>query len=194
MEERLSRKLAVILHADVVGSTVLVQRNESLAHARIQDAFRRFSLTIKSYGGVTHEVRGDALVAEFTRASDAVAAALAFQIENTESNARLEDDLQPRLRIGISLGEEVIADGTVTGAGVVLAQRVEQLAEPGGVCMTGAIHEAVPQHLPLGYSDLGKREVKGFREPVQVYSASVKAGKQVPPPSLRFQGRRNRAR
>jgi TolB-like protein/class 3 adenylate cyclase len=188
MEERQPRKLAVILHADVVGSTRLVQKNESLAHARIQDAFRRFSSTIEAYNGVTHELRGDALVAEFARASDAVSAGLAFQIENTESNARLEDDLQPRLRIGISLGEVVIADNTVTGAGVVLAQRVEQLAEPGGVCITGAIHEAAPQYLPLDYSDLGKREAKGFEEPVQVYSASVKAGKQVPPPEPAVSG------
>ncbi len=85
--EHLTRKLAVILHADVVGSTRLVQQNETLAHARIQDAFRRFSLTIEAYSGLTHELRGDALVAEFARASDAVAAALAFQIENNESNA-----------------------------------------------------------------------------------------------------------
>ncbi len=182
MEEHQPRKLAVILHADVVGSTTLVQKNESLAHTRIQDAFRRFSSTIEAYSGMTHELRGDALVAEFARASDAVAAGLAFQIENTEANARLEDDLQPRLRIGISLGEVVIADSTITGAGVVLAQRVEQLAEPGGLCITGAVHEAVPQYLPLDYSDLGKREAKGFDEPVQVYSASVKAGKQVPSP------------
>jgi len=182
MEERQPRKLAVILHADVVGSTTLVQKNESLAHARIHDAFGRFSSTIEAYNGVTHEFRGDALVAEFARASDAIEAGLAFQIENTETNARLEDDLQPQLRIGISLGEVVIADSTVTGAGVVLAQRVEQLAEPGGVCITGAIHEAVPQYLPLEYSDLEKREVKGFEEPVQVYRAGVKAGKQVPPP------------
>ncbi len=190
MEERLPRKLAVILHADVVDSTALVQRNESLAHARIQDAFRRFSLTIEAYSGMTHELRGDALVAEFARASDAVAAALGFQIANTEANARLEDDLQPRLRIGISLGEVVIADNTVTGAGVVLAQRVEQLAEPGGVCITGAIHEAVPQRLPFDYSDLGKREAKGFEEPVQVYSAGVKAGKAVPTPEAAVSGER----
>ncbi len=63
MEERQPRKLAVILHADVVGSTTLVQKNESLAHARIQDAFRRFSSAIEAYNGVTHELRGDALVA-----------------------------------------------------------------------------------------------------------------------------------
>ena len=182
MEDRMPRKLAVILHADVVGSTSLVQKSESLAHARIQDTFRRFSSTIESYNGTTLELRGDALVAEFARASDAVAAALAFQIENTESNARLEDDLQPQLRIGISLAEVVIAENTVTGAGVVLAQRVEQLAEPGGVCITGAVHEAVPHYFLFNYSDLGKREAKGFEEPVQVYSASVLAGAQPPLP------------
>ena len=53
-------KLAVILHADVVGSTALVQQNESVAHERIQDVFRRFSATIESYGGTAHEIRGDA--------------------------------------------------------------------------------------------------------------------------------------
>ena len=83
--EHPTRKLAVILHADVVGSTRLVQQNETLAHARIQDAFRRFSSTIEAYNGVTHELRGDALVTEFARVPDA--AGLAFQIENNESNA-----------------------------------------------------------------------------------------------------------
>jgi class 3 adenylate cyclase len=83
MEERLPRKLAVLLHADVVGSTALVQLNETLAHQRIQDAFHRFSETIKAYGGVAHEIRGDALVAEFAGASDAVAASVDFQEANT---------------------------------------------------------------------------------------------------------------
>ena len=62
-KDQLSRKLAVILHADVVGSTSLVQKNETLAHERIQTVFRRFSGTIKAYGGITLELRGDALVA-----------------------------------------------------------------------------------------------------------------------------------
>ena len=78
-KDQLSRKLAVILHADVVGSTSLVQQNESLAHERIQATFHNFSETIKSYGGIAREIRGDALVAEFDRASDTVSAALAFQ-------------------------------------------------------------------------------------------------------------------
>ena len=69
--DRLTRKLAVILHADVVGSTSLVQKNEAIAHKRIQAAFHQFSETIRSYGGIAREIRGDALVAELERASDA---------------------------------------------------------------------------------------------------------------------------
>jgi len=71
-KNHLSRKLAVILHADVVGSTLLVQKNEVLAHERIQAAFHQFSETINSYGGIARELGGVALVAVFVRASDAV--------------------------------------------------------------------------------------------------------------------------
>lgn len=115
MAEGPSRKLAVILHADVVGSTRLVQRDEALAHERIQNVFHRFSETIRRYGGTAHELRGDALIAEFERASDAVEASLAFQAENSDFNSTLEDTIQPALRIGVSLGEVVVADNTITG-------------------------------------------------------------------------------
>ena len=148
-KDQLSRKLAVILHADVVGSTTLVQQNETIAHARIQAAFHAFSETVGAYGGTTHELRGDALVAEFERASDALAAALCYQAANTEFNTTLDDNIRPQMRIGISLGEVVIADHTITGAGVVLAQRLEQLAESGGVCIHGAAYETVPQRPPF---------------------------------------------
>jgi class 3 adenylate cyclase len=122
-KDHLSRKLAVLLHVDVVGSNALVQQNETLARDRIQVAFHRFSETIENYQGIAQELRGDALVAEFERASDAVAAALSYQAANAEFNASLEDDIQPQIRIGISLGEVVIADNTITCAGVVLAQQ-----------------------------------------------------------------------
>ena len=138
-KDQLSRKLAVILHADVVDSTALVRQDETLAHQRIQDAFQRFSITIKRHDGIAHEIRGDALVAEFGKASDAVSASLAFQATNAIHNEQLSDDLKPVLRIGIAMGEVVIADSTVTGEGVVLAQRLEQLAEQGGVCIQGLL-------------------------------------------------------
>jgi len=170
------RKLAVLLHADVVGSTSLVQKNETLAHKRIQDTFRRFSGTISNHGGIAHEIRGDALVAEFARASDAVSASIVFQAANTIVNEQLPDEIRPVLRIGIAMGEVVIADNTVTGEGVVLAQRLEQLAENGGACIQGAAYETVPKRLPFEYESLGERQVKGFDEPVKVYAVSPKSG------------------
>jgi adenylate cyclase len=178
--DNLSRKLAVILHADVVASTTLVLRDETLAHRRMQDAFHRFAEVITAYGGIAHELRGDALLAEFERASDAVAAALDFQSRNGALNATLDDDIRPELRIGISLGEVVIADGTITGAGVVLAQRLEQLAETGGVVVQGAVAETVPTRMPYDFENLGEQILKGFDQPVRAFAASLRAGTELP--------------
>ncbi|NCF35484.1 MAG: tetratricopeptide repeat protein [Gammaproteobacteria bacterium] len=185
-----STKLAVLLHADVIGSTALVQLDETLAHARFQDVFRRFSETIAGHGGTTHEIRGDALVAEFSRASDALAAAVTFQAANGEYIDGLGDEIRPQLRIGVAMGEVVIADSTVTGGGIVLAQRLEQLAPPGGICIQGAAYETLPKRLPFEYENLGEQQLKGFDEPVRVYtvrargeaSSSASAVNDVPAP------------
>jgi len=181
-KDRLSLQLAVILHADVVGSTSLMQINEALAHERIQAAFHQFSETINAYSGVTRELRGDALVAEFERASDAVAAALAFQILNEDLNATLSDDIRPGFRIGISMGEVIIADNTITGAGVVLAQRLEQLADSGGVVVQGSVSETVPARMPYDFETMGEQMLKGFDRPVRAFSVSLKPGQELPTP------------
>ncbi len=182
VEHHRSGKLAVILHADVVGSTALVQQDEHLAHERIQEAFRRFGETIANYQGQVRELRGDALLAEFERASDAVTAALAFQVDHTYHLSRLKDEVTPTLRVGIAMGEVVIADATVTGAGVVLAQRVEQLADAGGLCITAALHEALPKRMPFDLENLGEQALKGFDDPVCVYRVELSPGASIPPP------------
>ncbi len=180
MAERPSRKLAVLLHADVVSSTALVQLDESLAHERIRDAFQRFADIIVTHGGIAHEIRGDALVAEFSRASDAVSAALEFQAANTTHNQQIPDKVVPLVRVGIAMGEVVIADNTVTGEGIVLAQRLEQLAESGGVCVQSAAYETMPKRLPFSYTNLGEKVLKGFSEPVKVYAVHVMDNVEVP--------------
>ena len=180
--KELTGKLAVILHADIVGSTLLVQHDEQRAHARIQDAFRRFGGVISRYHGSVHELRGDALLAEFERASDAVSAALVFQDEQLVHNAQIDDEIRPRLRIGVALGEVIVADNTITGEGVVLAQRLEQLAEPGGLCITPAIREALPKRLPFALENIGARELKGFDDSIDVYRVRLQDGASLPPP------------
>ena len=183
-KDHLSRKLAVLLHADVVGSTELVQKNETLAHERIQSTFRRFSETINKYGGAALEIRGDALIAEFAKASDAVGASLAFQAANTILNEQMSDVVRPALRIGIAMGEVVVADNTVTGEGIVLAQRLEQLAEAGGAVIQGAAHETLPRRMPFDFTDLGEQSLKGFEVPVRAFSVALSAGEKPPEPEL----------
>jgi adenylate cyclase len=172
LPQPLDRKLAVILHADIVGSTRLVQQNEVLAHQRIVDTFKRFAATIEKFNGVVHEIRGDALLAVFPRASDSVNAALTFQQDHCAVCAALEDDIRPELRVGISMGEVIIADGTLTGAGVVLAQRLEQLCDAGSVVIQGAVYETLPRNLPLNFDSLGEKLLKGFEESIRAYRVS----------------------
>ncbi len=182
-EHGLSAKLAVILHADVAGSTALVRRDEHRAHERIRDSFNRLGDAVSRYRGRVRELRGDALLAEFERASDAVSAALAFQLEQTDHNRRIEDDIRPELRVGVALGEVIVADNTITGEGVVLAQRLEQLAPPSGLCITPAIREALPRRLPFAVENLGAHELKGFDEPIGVYRVALQDGAVPPPPT-----------
>jgi adenylate cyclase len=190
----LSAKLAVILHADVVGSTELVRRDEKRAHARIQETFHQLGETIGTYLGRVRELRGDALLAEFERASDAVSAALAFQVRQQEYVDGLDDDIRPMVRIGIALGEVVIADDTITGAGVVLAQRFEQLAPPGGVCITPAIREALPSRLPFDLENLGAHLPKGFDHETDVYRVSLRDAAELPGPETEKPARAGRPR
>lgn len=180
MGRSLSRKLAVILHADVVDSTELVRLDETLAHQRIRDTFKRFSEDVARYNGSTRELRGDALIAEFSRASDAVAAALCFQEKNKAHIETVPDAVRPRLRVGIAMGEVVVADNTITGEGVVMAQRLEQLGEPGSIVIQGAAHETVPKRLPFEYFNLGELALKGFGDPVRAYAVSLRPGDVVP--------------
>ena len=172
MSDHLERKLAVILHTDVVGSTRLVQQNESVAHQRMVDAFRNFKKCIETSNGTVHEIRGDALLAIFPRASDAVNASLVFQQQHESANQMFVDDVLVNLRIGIAMGEVIIADGTITGAGVVLAQRLEQLCEPGQVVIQGAVYETLPKNLPLKFINLGEQTLKGFDETVRAFQVS----------------------
>lgn len=178
-------KFAFLLHADVVGSTTLVQRNEATAHERIQTAFRDFAGIIADYGGTALEIRGDALVAEFEKASSALAAALAFQASNVARNDALDGDIRPRVRIGIGMGEVIIADATVTGAGVVMAQRLEQLAESDGIVVQSAVQEAIPSRFSFRYTDLGEQLLKGFESPVRAFSASIDSVDLIPEPDPR---------
>ena len=172
-----SSKLAVLLHADIVGSTELVRRNEADAHLLFRRVFQKFSGTITAHGGTTHEIRGDALVAEFSKVSDAIGAATAFQSSGSGTDTIEDQDVLPDVRIGIAMGEVVVADGTITGEGIVMAQRLEQICEPGGLCVQATAYETVPDRFGYEFVDAGEHRLKGFDSPIRVYSSTPLAKK-----------------
>lgn len=108
----LFQKPAVILHADVIGSTRLVLLGEALAHTRSVATYKDLAATIRSFGGTAHEIRGDTSAAEFSRAPNAPGAALQSQANNETRNGSLEDDVCPRVRIGVGSGEVIGAAAT----------------------------------------------------------------------------------
>jgi adenylate cyclase len=103
-------------------------------------------------------------------------ASVEFQLANRTHNEELSDEVRPALRVGIAMGEVVIADSTVTGEGVVLAQRLEQLAHAGGVYIHDAVYQIVPKRLPFEYENLGEHEIKGFDDLLRVYSVRERGG------------------
>jgi len=175
---------AVILHADIADSTELVQKDKRLAYQRIQDSFGRFSNAIEKYFGQVLEIRGDLLLAEFRHSADAVSASLAFQLDQAAYNERLREDPRPTIRIGIAIGEIIMVDNTITGWGAVQAQRVEQLADPGGVYITSEIKQVLAESLPIDFEVLGENTLRNFDYPdtQSVYRVQLTPGESVPPP------------
>ena len=181
MEGRQPRKLAVILHADVVGSTTLVQQNETLAHDRIQDAFRRFSETIEVYGGVAHELRGDALVASFTRDRMRVAARSPFRPGTQSSTRRSMTTFGPSFAWASAWGRWSLPTAPSRGRGGAGAafrtvSRARRSVHPRCGLRDPAAAAAFRLREPR------EQELKGFTDPVRAYSVTPKVGKAIPPP------------
>lgn len=163
METSAKRRLAAILAADVVGYSRLMEQDESgtLRHLR---ALRtgRVEPAIAAAGGRVVKLMGDGLLAEFPSVAGAVEAALAIQ------DAADDDESPIRLRIGINLGDVIIEDDDIYGDGVNVAARIEAMAPPGGICLSGAAWEMVRAGLDRAAEDLGRQELKNIARPVRV--------------------------
>lgn len=172
-EERIQRRLAAILAADVVGYSRLMERDEastlSALTARRRDVF--VPLIARHQGRIFKEL-GDALLVEFGSAVNAVECAAELQQALAAANETLPDEQRMLLRIGINLGDVMIVDGDLYGDGVNIASRLESLAEPGGVTISDSVHEHVHGRVDVDFVDRGRHEVKNIARPVHVWSWS----------------------
>jgi len=169
-EERAQRRLAAILAADVVGYSRLMEQDEAGTLAALAER-RKVVLEplLAKYRGRVVRLMGDGTLAEFASAVDAVQCAVDLQKAMKDANAALPDDRAIVLRIGLNLGDVVVEDGDLYGDGVNVAARLEAMADPGGICLSAAIHQQVERLLPFTFHDLGDQTLKNIARPVQVY-------------------------
>jgi adenylate cyclase len=168
---RVSRKLAAILAADVVGYSRLMEKDEEGTHRRIARLFGDLvEPTIAAHGGRLIKTAGDGLIAEFPSAVEAVRSAIELQRSLSEQNTGLTAEQRIDLRVGINVGDIIADRDDIFGAGVNIAARLEQISEPGGVCVSGRVHEDIEGKLDWAFLDLGERTLKNIERPVRVYS------------------------
>lgn len=161
------RKLAAILYADVAGYSRLTGDDEEGTHARLSDYLNRITTAVERHHGHVVHYAGDAVLAEFGTVTDSLVCATAIQEELRDCNGKLTDEQRLQFRIGVNLGEVIVDRGDIYGEGVNVAARLESLAEPGGICISGTVHDAVGSRLSLVYEFLGEQNVKNIRHAVR---------------------------
>ena len=169
-----TRRLAAILIADVVGYTRLMERDDTGTFSRLRTIRDEVvDPAIVSHGGRIVKTAGDGLMAEFTSAVAAMRAAVQIQGEMAARNAGVASDERIDYRIGVNLGD-VMDDGSeMAGDGVNVAARLETLADPGDICVSGAVREQVHGNLDVEFEDIGEQRVKNIARPIRVYRVAT---------------------
>jgi TolB-like protein/class 3 adenylate cyclase len=193
---RAERRLAAILAADVVGYSRLVERDEAGSLERLKSHRKAFiEPLIAEYRGRVVKLMGDGALCEFASVVDAVACAVAIQRGMAERERNVPEDERIQLRIGVNLGDVVLEEGgDLYGDGVNVAARLEQLAEPGGITLSGTAYDHLQGRLGCGLEFLGEQRVKNIERPLRVYRVALDSGRQVSrKPRLLRRGRRRPA-
>ena len=171
--ERVERRLAAILAADVEGYSRLMGADEV---GTLRDLTQRRAILdalIAAHRGRIANTAGDSVLAEFGSAVDAVQCAVEAQAALAGANADLSLDRHINFRIGIHVGDVMIKAGDLFGDGVNIAARLQSLASAGGTCISGSAHDQVRKILPFAFTDLGAQQVKNIEEPVRTFAVSA---------------------
>ncbi len=177
----MKRRLAAILAADVVGYTRLMGKDEAGTLQRLT-ALREGILEplIAEHTGRVVKLMGDGLLVEFASLVDAVGCAVAWQTAVEEHEAEQPEDDRLVFRIGVNLGEVLVEGEDIHGDGVNIAARLEGLAEPGGICLSGDAYRQVRGKIEVEFVDLGDHDLKNVAEPVRIYRIAGHEAKAVP--------------
>jgi len=168
-----SRRLVAVFAADVEGYSRLMGADEVGTLKGLTERRAILDRIIREHRGRIANTAGDSVLAEFGSAVEAVQCAVEAQTALAEANASLAPDRRISFRIGIHIGDVMIRAGDLFGDGVNIAARLQTLANPGAVCISGATYDQVRKVLPVTFVDLGVQQVKNIQEPVRAYQMSA---------------------
>ena len=168
-EEETVRKLAAIFAADVEGYSRLMGQDEIGTLRRLTACRAILDERVAAYRGRIFGSAGDSVVADFASAVDAVQCAVADQEAFAKGSAARPAGEQMRFRIGVHVGDVLVQGDNLFGDGVNIASRLEALAEPGGICISGMVRDQIGTKLPLAFTDLGEQQVKNITQPIRAY-------------------------
>jgi adenylate cyclase len=169
------RKLAAILHADVVGFSRLMGEDEAGTHRVLGELRRAVDPLITAHGGRIVGTAGDSLLADFSSVVDALNCAVEMQQASRAVNDPIPPERRLELRIGVNLGDVIVDGDNIFGDGVNIAARLEALAQPGTVCISQTVYDHVRNKLDLDFRPLGAHRVKNIAEPVRAYAVGLPA-------------------
>ncbi|MGC1563110.1 MAG: adenylate/guanylate cyclase domain-containing protein [Bradyrhizobium sp.] len=168
-----SRRLVAVFAADVEGYSRLMGADEVGTLKGLTERRAILDRFIGEHRGRIANTAGDSVLAEFGSALDAVQCAVEAQAALAEANANRAPDRRICFRIGIHIGDVMVRAGDLFGDGVNIAARLQSIAKPGGVCISGATYDQVRKVLPITFADLGLQQVKNIQEPIKAYQVSA---------------------
>lgn len=171
--DRIQRRLRAILSADVKDYSRLMGEDEIGTIQTINSYRSLLSSLIRRYSGRVVDSPGDNLLAEFGSVVNAVECAMKIQFDLKERNSCLPEGRRMQYRIGVNLGDVVMDKGRIYGDGVNIAARLENLADPGGIIISGTVFDHIESRLQLNYEFEGEKEVKNISKPVRVYKIPI---------------------
>ncbi len=172
-DDKAKRKLVAVVHADVKGYSRLMGEDDEYTVRTLASNRQEMYRLVELHGGKVRDTAGDGFLVEFPSVVDAVKFSVEFQREMKKRNADIPEDRKMEFRIGVSIGDVIHEGGTIYGDGVNIAARLEGMAHPGGICISGAAYEQVKNRLDVGFEYLGDKSLKNIAEPVSTYKVLI---------------------
>jgi class 3 adenylate cyclase len=169
----MKRKIAAIMAADIAGYSRLVAEDEEETLRRLASYRSVFADFITRFSGRIFNTAGDAVLAEFASAVEAVRCSIDIQESLRTRNLAYPSSRQMNFRIGMTIGDVVERDGDLLGDGVNIAARLQQLAQPGGICVSRSVYEQVSNKLSVEFVDIGEQAVKNIPAPIHAYTVAL---------------------